>query len=131
MTETHKAPQHRLPLETHQLLLLRADGIANIALGLCLFVITDQSWWLFALLILAPDLSALGYLRNNRLGALCYNIVHSYVGAAMLLGFGWLTQSDLIVAFGAIWWCHIAVDRAFGYGFKSWQSFKRTHLSFS
>lgn len=129
--QTTDAVQSRLALETHQIIFLRADGLANLALGLVLFMGTEQSWWFFALWMLIPDLSALGYLISARVGAVCYNLGHSYLGPALMLGIGWMSGAQPILAIGAIWWVHIAADRVAGYGFKRWRSFKRTHLSFA
>lgn len=50
-------------------LLLRLEGLAIGAGAVVLYADGDHSWWLFALLILAPDLSFLGYLAGPRLGA--------------------------------------------------------------
>ena len=38
-----------------------------------------ESWWLFAVLFLAPDLSFLGYLAGPRIGAIVYNAAHTLV----------------------------------------------------
>ena len=38
------------------------------------------SWWLFACLILVPDVSLLGYLGGTRLGAIAYNAFHVTLG---------------------------------------------------
>lgn len=120
---------HRLPLETPQIALLRLEGLVLFGLGLALFASTGVSWRVFAALILAPDLSAVGYLAGTRVGAWCYNVVHSYALPALLLGAGWLADAPLAVALGAIWVSHIAIDRAIGYGLKHRSAFKITHLS--
>ena len=43
-------------------ILLRLEGLALGLLCVWLYATFHQSWWLFAALILAPDLSMLGYL---------------------------------------------------------------------
>ncbi len=43
-------------------LLLRLEGLAAAAAALTIYARLGGSWWLFALLILAPDLSIMGYL---------------------------------------------------------------------
>src|SRR6478609_6699144 len=53
--------------------LLRLEGLVLGVLCIWLFAGTGASWWLFAALILAPDLGMLGYLANPRLGATIYN----------------------------------------------------------
>jgi hypothetical protein len=47
-------------------LLLRLEGLAIATGAVVLYADGDPSWWLFALLILAPDLSFLGYLAGPR-----------------------------------------------------------------
>ncbi|MAM60740.1 DUF4260 domain-containing protein [Maritimibacter sp. UBA3975] len=120
----------RQPLDRDQIVHLRLEGLALTALGFGLFASSGESWWLFAVLILAPDLSALGYLAGARVGAVAYNIAHVFTGPAVVIGLGWWVGAPLILALGAIWWSHIAIDRAVGYGLKARGDFKRTHLSF-
>ena len=45
-------------------------------------------WYAFALLLLVPDLSAIGYLRGPRLGAFVYNVVHDLATGAVVAGIG-------------------------------------------
>ena len=42
-------------------------------------------WLALVLLILAPDLSMLGYLGGPRVGALAYDVVHAHIGRAALV----------------------------------------------
>jgi len=110
-------------------LLLRAEGALVGAAAIAAYAYLGQSWWLFAALILAPDLFMLGYLRGPRTGAAVYNFAHTYlVPAALgLLGFGF--NLPLVLGVAAIWAAHIGLDRAMGYGLKSGAGFKGTHLS--
>lgn len=86
-------------------------------------------WGLFALLILAPDLSALGYLISKRTGAFCYNLAHSYTWPSILIVLGVIPNgADVTLEIGLIWACHIAIDRAVGYGLKSRTDHHETHL---
>jgi hypothetical protein len=86
------------------------------------------SWWLFALLILAPDLSMIGYLAGPRLGALSYNALHFLAFPVLLLAAGaWLASSPA-EHLAVIWLAHIAVDRALGYGLKRATGFQDTHM---
>lgn len=86
------------------------------------------SWWLFAALILAPDLSMLGYLGGPRVGAIAYNAFHILVVPVLLLLAGHLSGNAAAMAFALIWIAHIAVDRALGYGLKLSTGFQDTHL---
>jgi hypothetical protein len=120
----------RRALETPQIAMLRLEGVALFAFGVALFASTGVSWWLFAILLLSPDLSALGYLAGPRIGALCYNLAHTYTLPAALIGVGWATGTPPALAFGSIWLCHIGMDRVVGYGLKHRTAFRSTHLSF-
>jgi hypothetical protein len=107
--------------------ILRIEGLCEFALALALYEHLGGSWPLFALLILTPDLSALGYLVSARVGAAAYNAVHSYVGPA-LAGLTALLLAPAVLPFALIWAAHIAGDRALGYGLKSEAGFRITHL---
>jgi len=110
------------------LLLLRLEGAGVLLLALAGFAHTGESWWLFAVLFLAPDLSMLGYLTGPRNGAIIYNAVHSYL-APMALGLAGLRAGRLLpVALALIWAGHIGFDRLMGYGLKYPASFGDTHL---
>ncbi len=61
--------------------LLRLEGLLVAAVTAVLYARTGASWWLFAALWLAPDLSMLGYLAEPCRGARVYNAFHTYVGA--------------------------------------------------
>jgi hypothetical protein len=109
-------------------LLLRLEGLALFLGGVAGFGMSAQPWWLFAALILVPDLSMLGYLFGNRVGAMLYNAFHvtflpiALAGAALVL-------ADLgILAVATIWLAHIGIDRALGYGLKYPAGFGFTHL---
>src|SRR6187431_1600774 len=66
-------------------LLLRIENAAIALAALVGFYLTGASWWLFAALILAPDLSFAAYLAGPRIGAIGYNMLHSWIGPALLL----------------------------------------------
>jgi hypothetical protein len=107
---------------------LKVEGLAVIALSVLLYWHSGSRWWIFAALLLAPDLSMLAYLRNPRVGALCYNVVHSY-----LLPLGLATVAVTVDRAGMlpylfIWTAHIGLDRFLGYGLKYPGAFGETHL---
>jgi hypothetical protein len=86
------------------------------------------SWGSFALYFLVPDLSFLGYFAGPRVGAICYNLAHSYIGAIACLGTGLFLPAPTIICLGIIWCAHIGFDRALGYGLKYFDGFAFTHL---
>lgn len=108
-------------------LLQRLEGFATLVLGVVAYAWLGQSWWVFALLFLAPDLTMLGYLRSPRLGALTYNLGHTYAAPAVLALAG-LALGPLAFGLAAIWTAHIGFDRLLGYGLKLEAGFEQTHL---
>lgn len=108
--------------------LLRIEGATLFAASIAVFALQGQQWWLYPALLLVPDIFMLGYLRDTRLGAIFYNLGHSYPAAAVVTVLGFSLGSPLTVAIGAIWFGHIGWDRMFGYGLKYGTSFKHTHL---
>ncbi|RUZ77128.1 DUF4260 family protein [Mesorhizobium sp. M7A.F.Ca.US.006.01.1.1] len=89
---------------------------------------TGMPWWLFGLLILAPDLSISGYLAGPRVGALAYNASHILIVPVLLLLGGRMWVNAAAMAVALIWIAHIAIDRALGYGLKLSTGFQDTHL---
>lgn len=109
-------------------LVVRIEWLAIAVLALVAYWLNGASWLLFAVLILAPDLSMVGYLGGPRLGAICYNIAHILVLPIALVAYGLLADQQTIIGVGLIWILHIAGDRALGYGLKSAAGFNDTHL---
>lgn len=109
--------------------LLHLEGGVVLLASLVLYALHGGNWWLFALLLLTPDLSALGYLAGNRLGARCYNLVHTYILPGALAAYGLLASKELAFLLALIWFAHIGMDRVLGYGLKYTTEFKDTHLA--
>jgi hypothetical protein len=93
-----------------------------------LYWLHGGSWWLFLLLLLAPDASMLGYLAGPRFGAAAYNAFHSYPLPAVLAAFGLLGGFPPALAVALVWFAHIGMDRTLGYGLKYPTAFGDTHL---
>lgn len=89
---------------------------------------TGASWWLFAALWLAPDISLVGYLGKPCRAARIYNIVHAYVLPATLGLAAFLLHARGLLPIALIWANHIGVDRLMGYGLKFSDGFGWTHL---
>jgi hypothetical protein len=84
--------------------------------------------WMWALLFFAPDISMLGYLINNSIGAIAYNLFH-HKGVALLLAVaGYFFATDIVLATGILLFAHASFDRIWGYGLKYQTGFKNTHL---
>ena len=108
--------------------ILRLEGLILLIGALALYAALGASWILFVVLLLAPDLSALGYLLSPRAGALIYNSVHMYLLPGVLLALGWALNAPLAAQIALIWFAHIGMDRALGFGLKYPTEFKDTHM---
>ncbi len=108
--------------------LLRVEGVALLVLSVLLYRVNGGGWLIFGVLLLAPDLSMLGYLAGPQVGAAIYNTFHTYAMPAVGGALGMIFASPLIVALALIWFAHIGMDRTVGYGLKYPSSFKDTHL---
>ncbi|MGQ0605223.1 MAG: DUF4260 domain-containing protein [Anaerolineales bacterium] len=113
---------------TQPKILLHVEGGVLLTLVMFAFWMTQGNWWLFALLILAPDLAMVGYLAGPRVGAATYNAFHTYLLPGVFAVIGLLTGSALPLHIALIWFAHIGGDRMLGYGLKYTTAFKDTHL---
>ncbi|TGQ44569.1 MULTISPECIES: DUF4260 domain-containing protein [unclassified Mesorhizobium] len=109
-------------------LAIRLEWAAVAVAAVVFYAMAGVSWWLFALLILAPDLSMLAYLAGPRVGAIAYNALHMLIFPLLLMLAGSVFGDATATAVALIWIAHIAVDRALGYGLKLSSSFQDTHL---
>jgi hypothetical protein len=108
--------------------LLRVEGGVLLATAALFYWVNGGSWVLFALLLLAPDVSMLGYLFGTKVGAATYNLAHTYALPAGLAVFGVIAGSPLAVSVALVWFAHIGMDRLVGYGLKYTSGFRDTHL---
>lgn len=122
--ERASAPSTKIRVHLH----LHIQGAVILAIGLIAYAALGLKWWLFAVLILAPDLSMLGYLANPRVGAKLYNIGHSLLWSAVFIAAARLLGSPTLLSIGIIWGCHIGMDHLFGYGYKYPDRFQHTHF---
>jgi hypothetical protein len=96
--------------------------------ALFIYFWAGHPWWLLVVLALAPDLVMAAYAAWPRIGAVAYDVVHTYVLPVGLGTAGVVADSDTAVALALIWLTHIGVDRAIGYGLKYPSGVKDTHL---
>lgn len=108
--------------------ILRAESIALFLAGVILYLqLNGNGLWLLPLL-LAPDLSMVGYLGGPRLGAITYNVGHNLVTALVVLALGWFAAVAPLALAGAVLVAHVGMDRSLGYGLKLPTDFRDTHL---
>ena len=108
--------------------LLRLEGACYGIAALLIYWQQGFSWWLFAGLILVPDLSMLGYLAGPGAGAICYNTVHATALPWALFLVGYFSNNAMSLGIALIWFAHIGIDRVLGYGLKYTIGFKDAHL---
>lgn len=108
--------------------LLRLEGLAVLAAAVAAHHFTGGNWWLFALLILAPDLAFIGYAAGRKAGATAYNLTHTYSVPALLGAAVWWAGGSWALPVALIWVAHIGMDRAVGYGLKYPDTDHATHL---
>jgi hypothetical protein len=109
--------------------ILRIEEAFLFGLAIYLFADLKYDWWWFPVLLFTPDIGMLGYLVNNNLGALIYNIVHHRAVSVSLYVAGAVMQVPWLQLIGVILFAHSSLDRVFEYGLKYGDDFKHTHLS--
>jgi hypothetical protein len=109
-------------------ILLRLEGLTVLVSAIAFYAHQSGSIWLFLALILAPDLSALGYTVNPRVGSITYNLVHFYALPASLAAIALAFNVPTLLLIALIWFAHIGMDRLAGFGLKYPTEFKDTHI---
>lgn len=109
-------------------LLLRIEGAALVLGAVFLFHRLGGNWWLFAALILVPDVSFAAYFLGTRPGAIAYNAMHVLFVPVALGIAGFLLPSFDLISIALIWVTHIGADRALGFGLKYGAGASFTHL---
>jgi hypothetical protein len=108
--------------------ILRAEQVAIFLAGVVAYLVLGGSWLLLLPLLLAIDLSMVGYLAGPRTGAITYNAGHNLVLALAALGISWWAGIGWLQLLAVLWVAHIGMDRSLGYGLKLPSDFRDTHL---
>ncbi|GAF65184.1 hypothetical protein BTS2_2082 [Bacillus sp. TS-2] len=111
----------------NQLLVRIENGMAFL-FSFYIYVQLDFPIWLFFVLLLAPDVTMIGYAWNHKIGASIYNLGHSLILPLIFLLFAIFFKVDTLLLLSIIWLAHIFIDRFFGYGLKYPDNFKHTHI---
>ncbi len=96
----------------------------------CAYALTrfNAAWWWYPLLLIGPDISMIGYLLGNKIGAASYNLFHHKGIAIVIFIAGLMSTNEILQLIGITLFGHSAMDRALGYGLKLNEGFKYTHL---
>jgi hypothetical protein len=109
--------------------ILRSEGLVLLVAALATyFAGLEEPWWLVPLLLFVPDVFMAGYAKSRRAGAVLYNLAHSYPAPALLGALASVAGQPLWQGVALVWFAHIGMDRALGYGLKYDTDFKDTHL---
>jgi hypothetical protein len=108
--------------------IIKLEELGMLLLSIYLFNQLHFAWWWYLTLILTPDFSMVGYLINNKIGAICYNIFHHKALAIGIYIIGNYFQNEVLQLTGVILFGHSSMDRMMGYGLKYFEGFKFTHL---
>lgn len=109
-------------------LLLRLEGLTLLVAAVLAYRHLGGGVWPFVILLLAPDVSMLGYALNVRVGAATYNAAHTVIVPLGLAAAALVTGQTLALPYVLIWIAHIGMDRVLGYGLKYPTHFQDTHL---
>ena len=114
---------------------LKLEELAMLIGSIVLLYLSSVQWWWYLLLALGPDISMIGYLAGNKIGAWLYNIFHHKAVALIIFMIGLLVELPgdphvrvSIINIGIVLFGHSSMDRFFGYGLKYKNGFKFTHL---
>jgi len=128
ITQPNTEPASKVQSLSLPNVLLRLEGLSVLIAAIAVYAHQGGSIWLFLALILAPDLSALGYLMNVRVGSITYNIIHFYTLPMLLAGASFAFNMPTLLLIALIWFAHIGMDRVAGFGLKYPTEFKDTHM---
>ncbi|NMP24553.1 DUF4260 domain-containing protein [Sulfobacillus sp. DSM 109850] len=110
-------------------ILLRTEGLVVLASSIYFYFNLEFRWPALVILLLAPDLSALGYVKNNKVGSVLYNLFHTYSVPIAIIICSVAIHSHISLMIGLLWAAHIGMDRMFGFGLKYPTKFQDTHLN--
>ncbi|HZI52236.1 MAG TPA: DUF4260 domain-containing protein [Chitinophagaceae bacterium] len=107
---------------------IRLEELAMLGLSVYALSQYHAAWWWYLLLIIGPDISMIGYLGGNKTGAFLYNLFHHKGIAVAALIAGFILPIESVLLIGIVLFGHSSMDRFFGYGLKTEEGFKYTHL---
>jgi len=108
--------------------IIQLEEAAMLGISLYALYFLKVEWWFYLLLLLGPDVSMIGYVAGNRIGAIIYNIFHHKAVAIIFFTYGLANQIWIFQVIGIILFGHSSLDRMLSYGLKYFAGFKHTHL---
>ena len=108
--------------------LVRIENGFAFAIAFYIYVYLDFPIWMFFVFLLAPDITAIGYIFNKKVGSFIYNFGHNLILPLLLAASFLKFPKDYLMIISLIWLAHIFLDRLLGYGLKYQDSFNKTHI---
>ena len=108
--------------------ILKLEEAAMFVLSIYALTLFHVDWWVYLLILIAPDISCIGYVAGNKAGAVCYNLFHHKGVAIAIFLAGFILKNEWLQVIGIVLFGHSSMDRMFGYGLKLNEGFKYTHL---
>ncbi len=117
--------------------IIQLEEAAMLGISIYALYLLKVEWWFYLLLLLGPDVSMLGYVGRNTIGAITYNLFHHKAVATILFIIGLINQTWIFQVIGIILFGHSSMparltpadgDRMLSYGLKYFTGFKYTHL---
>jgi hypothetical protein len=110
----------------HQI--IRIEYGFAFAISFYIYLQLDFQIWMFFVFLLAPDITAIGYVFNKKVGSFVYNFGHNLISPLLLIISYFYFSKEYLLVISIIWLAHIFMDRSLGYGLKYADSFNKTHL---
>jgi hypothetical protein len=95
--------------------LIKLEELALVLLSFYLFLALDYAWWWFPVLFFVSDASLIGYLINQKVGAITYNFIHHRALSVAIYLLGSMTQTPALQLAGLVMFGHSSFDRALGF----------------
>jgi hypothetical protein len=108
--------------------ILKLEEAAMLILCVYALSLFHVDWWVYLLILIAPDISFIGYAAGNTIGAISYNLFHHKGIAIAFFMTGFVLKNEWLQIIAIILFGHSSMDRMFGYGLKLNEGFKYTHL---
>jgi hypothetical protein len=108
--------------------IIQLEELAMFGLAIYVLIAFHAAAWWYPLLLLGPDISMIGYVAGNKVGAFCYNFFHHKGIAIIVFVTGMILKNETVELTGVILFGHSSMDRMMGYGLKLKEGFKFTHL---
>ena len=108
--------------------ILKLEELAMWIVCLYALYLLDAAWWLYLVMLIGPDISFLGYIAGNKIGAVIYNLFHHKGIAVLFFLAGLIFHNEVAEIIGIVLFGHSSQDRLFGYGLKYFGGFQFTHL---